>query len=110
MVPGLDGRLRAYRPDGTTVPGFPVRLQDPDLPANEKMTAESINNPAIGDLDDDGKDDIVVATNEVYGGALTPAAATWASAACSPRRGRPRRVYAVKSNGTTSAAFFAAGR
>ena len=29
VVPGLDGRLRAYRPDGTPVPGFPVRLHRP---------------------------------------------------------------------------------
>ena len=68
VAPGLDGRLRAYRPDGTPVPGFPVRLIDPDLPADQQITAESINNPAIGDLDGDGRDDIVIATNEVYGG------------------------------------------
>ena len=69
VVAGLDGRLRAHRPDGSAVPGFPVRLIDPNVPENEQMTAESINNAAIGDLDGDGRDDVVVATNEVYGGA-----------------------------------------
>ena len=68
VVPGLDGRLRAYRPDGTPVPKFPVQLIDPDQPAELKMIAESINNPAIGDLDGDGFDDVVVASNEAYGG------------------------------------------
>ena len=86
VVPGLDGRLRAYRPDGTPVPGFPVRLQDPDVPADERMTAESINNPAIGDLDGDG-------TRRHRRGhqrglrRRRQRAATWASAACSPPAG-----------------------
>ena len=102
VVPGLDGRLRAYRPDGTPVPGFPVRLIDPDLPANEKMTAESINNPAIGDLDGDGRDDIVVATNEVYGGGgLGGGDVSFGGLLAAA--GSTSRVYAVKSNGTNAA-------
>ncbi len=36
VVPGLDGRLRAYRPDGTPVPGFPVRLRDTDVPGQSR--------------------------------------------------------------------------
>ena len=99
-MPGLDGRLRAYRPDGTVVPGFPVRLQDPDLPANEKMTAESINNPAIGDLDGDGKDDIVVATNEVYGSGADAGGGDVGFGGLLAAAGTTSRVYAVKSNGT----------
>ena len=53
---------------------LPGAADRPDLPADERMTAESINNPAIGDLDGDGRDDIVVATNEVYGGSAAAAA------------------------------------
>jgi Subtilase family len=69
VVPGLDGRLRAYRPDGSAVPNFPARLIDTGMPEGKRVTAESINNPAIGDLDGDGHDDVVIATNEVYGSA-----------------------------------------
>jgi hypothetical protein len=67
VIPSLDGHLYAFDGDGDAVPGFPLKLADPAIPENERMTAESINEPAIGDLNGDGVDDIVVATNETYG-------------------------------------------
>lgn len=84
-----------------------MRLVDPDVPANEQMLAESINPPAIGDLNDDGRDDVVVSTNETYaaqapdftsisqgflGAGLTDILANAA--------GGSTRVYAVDSRGT----------
>ena len=59
VIPGLDGYLYAFDGEGQPVPGYPVRLVDPDVPVNEQMLAESINPPAIGDLNDDGRDDVV---------------------------------------------------
>jgi Subtilase family len=69
VAPALDGHVYAVRGDGSAVPGFPVALVDPSVPPDQQMLAESINNPAIGDLDGDGHDDVVAASNEVYGAA-----------------------------------------
>ncbi len=102
VAPALDGRLYAYRADGSPVPGFPVRLQDPDLPEDQRMTAESINNPAIGDLDGDGRDDVVVATNEVYGGGAGPGDDVSFIGVLGDAALTTSRVYAVRSTGTES--------
>ncbi|MCW2971117.1 MAG: Serine protease, subtilase family protein [Solirubrobacterales bacterium] len=64
----LDGHLYAWRTSGRPVPGYPVALLDPaEVAAGRQMVAESINDPAVGDLTSAGHDDIVVASNEVYG-------------------------------------------
>jgi hypothetical protein len=67
VAPALDGHVYAFRPDGSAVPHFPVELLDPSVAKADQMKAESINEPAIGDLDGDGYDDVVVASNESYG-------------------------------------------
>ena len=64
----LDGHLYAWRSNGQPVPGYPVALVDPEeAKAGHAMIAESINDPAIGDLTGSGHDDVVVASNEEYG-------------------------------------------
>ncbi|HKJ24256.1 MAG TPA: VCBS repeat-containing protein, partial [Myxococcota bacterium] len=79
----FDGHLYAWRADGTPVAGFPVRLADPSrvsidpttgratpLPgANAKSRGRKIvGSPAAGDLDGDGRPELVVGTTEEYGG------------------------------------------
>jgi hypothetical protein len=82
VVAGLDGHLYAWAPDGSAVPGFPVRLADlseVDVdPTSGKVTPKTgfvrnrqvkiISSPAVGDLDGDGFPELVIATNEEYSG------------------------------------------
>ena len=85
LASALDGNLYAWRADGSPVAGFPVRLADRAKvsidPATGKATplagvdarersAKSLSSPAVGDLDGDGRPEIVVATNEEYGNEL----------------------------------------
>jgi hypothetical protein len=77
VVGAMDQHLYAWKGDGTPVRGWPVLVRDPD--AAEPLGARIISTPAVGDLDGDGKLDVVVGTNEIYG-----------------TRGR---LYAFRSNG-----------
>lgn len=78
-----DGHVYAWRADGSQRPGFPVRLADRSKvdvdavsgkitpkagsKARERLT-KILGSPAVGDLDADGLPEIVVGTNEEYGG------------------------------------------
>jgi hypothetical protein len=81
VASALDGHLYAWRADGSSVAGFPVRLADPakvsvdpatgkatplpGVPVNERG-AKVLSSPAAGDLDGDGRPELVVGTNEEY--------------------------------------------
>lgn len=87
VVAGMDGHVYAWRHDGSPVSGFPVKIADPAQvavdPATGKLTpivpppagdvrsrlAKIIGSPAVGDVDGDGRAEILVATNEEYRGA-----------------------------------------
>jgi len=93
VEPSLDGHLYAWRTNGAPVPGYPVALVDPGE-AGHQMIAESINSPAIGDLTGAGHDDVIVASNEVYGAAEASEDVSFAGVTASAA-GTSGRLYAI---------------
>jgi hypothetical protein len=95
VEPSLDGHLYAWRSSGTPVKGFPVALLDPaEAAAGHGVVAESINEPAIGDLTGSGHDDVVVASNEVYGAPETNGDVSFAGVTAAAA-GSSGRLYAI---------------
>ncbi|MGI9184530.1 MAG: S8 family serine peptidase [Solirubrobacteraceae bacterium] len=97
VEPGLDGYLYAWNAHGQPLPNFPVRLRDAgSAPATE--IAESINDPALGNLTGapDGHQDVVIATNDYYGpGAAGNGGDVSFFGSLSQAAGGSTRVYAV---------------
>jgi Subtilase family len=95
VEPGLDGHLYAWKANGAPVKGYPIALVDPaQLAAGTQMIAESINEPAIADLTGSGHDDVVVATNEVYGAVSNSGDVSFAGVT-SAAAGTSGRLYAI---------------
>ena len=65
LVAGLDGSVHAWNRQGATHPGFPVALPIPGMPDGGERILSS---PAVGDIDGDGKPEIVVGSNSVRSG------------------------------------------
>jgi hypothetical protein len=70
ILAGLDSRVYAWNHDGTLVPGWPVHLDHPTIPAfddegNAKRLVDRIvASPTVADLNGDGKAFIIVGTTE----------------------------------------------
>ena len=61
VVGAGDGKVYAWNGRGKRLPGWPVEARDGE--DRERV----VSSPAVGDIDGDGKPDVVEATAEVYG-------------------------------------------
>lgn len=106
VAAALDGHVYAWSPSGALLPHYPVDLVDPGIAAGDRQYAESITNPTVRDLNGDGVDDIVAASNEAYD-AVPPSpddlngGISGAFADALSQVGGSSRLYAV--NGATGA-------
>jgi hypothetical protein len=66
VVSAMDGHLYAWRKNGTLLPGFPVRVSRLDPAADE--LSKIVSTPAVGDIDGDGRPEIVVGSNGLRAG------------------------------------------
>ena len=64
VVTALDGKVYAWRGDGRPLAGFPVAVADPRTGRRAKI----VSSPAVGDIDGDGRPEIVLGTNGVQDG------------------------------------------
>jgi len=98
VVAAMDQRAYAWNMDGDLLPGWPVFLSDGG------GGAESINTPAIADIDGDTFLDVIVATNEVYGGSspgsIEEAVRQGLINLAAGQAGGSSRLYAVHHDGT----------
>jgi hypothetical protein len=69
VIGAFDGQVHAWHADGSAVAGFPVPLHDAATPVmlGDVGLQRIVATAATGDLDRDGKRDIVVASSERYG-------------------------------------------
>ncbi|MCU1586604.1 MAG: Serine protease, subtilase family [Frankiales bacterium] len=66
VAAALDGNVYVWDAKGRLLPHYPVDLSDPAVPIASRQLAESITNPTLRDLNHDGVDDIIAASNEAY--------------------------------------------
>jgi len=109
VAAALDRHVYAWRADGAPVPGFPVLLADPATvtaidPVTHKVTFDPASRPddggsllatpAVGDLDGDGRAEIVVGAQEEYDEPMNAAEFTGLAGTSGNAR-----VYAISSRG-----------
>lgn len=112
VAAALDRHLYAWRDDGRAVKGFPVLLVDPAKvesvdPVTQMVTfrpdskvgtgGELTATPAVGDLDGDGRPEIVVGAQEQYDEPLNLFLPIGV-----PGKSANTRVYAVRATGTAT--------
>ena len=112
VVASMDRHVYAWHGDGTPLAGFPVLVVDPARvaavdPTTDHVTfrdpdhtgqgGELVATPALGDLDGDGRPDVVVGSQEQYD--ETPAVFPGLGL---PGRSGNTRLFAISSHGTAN--------
>ncbi len=85
VQPGEDGWLYVWDGQGQPRPGFPIEIYDPQGGAVEGVKqiihGRLMTTAAVGDINGDGKPEIVIGSNENYGSTGSRAYAVWSDGA-----------------------------
>ncbi len=90
VIGGGDGFLHAWKDDGAYAAGFPVRLKWSESALDDRRIVAS---PALGDLNGDGRDDVVIGTNETLDDTHALLYAVSGDGQILP--GWPRRIFGI---------------
>jgi hypothetical protein len=114
VVGAWDGKIYAWRPDGTSVPGWPVdaaNIPPADIPSFGTSTHDPkiVNTPTLVDIDGDGRPDVLIGLQDTVQGGSVVNYVTAFSSTGQLLPGFPLQLFAIAQSYGTATDFVTIG-